>query len=436
MLNKSFGEVFAAGLAPSGLKQTTQVVANDITPRDVSFWSSFFSAHNWSGQAVNRRSALQLSTVMACVRLISETLSTLPLGLFTKAPNGAPVPAEGHNLYYLLHSQPNGRMSAAVFWQAYIASLLLDGNAYVEKIYSGETIVSLELLIPHLVSRRLQPNGRVEWHYADPLTRTPRVIPEERMWHLPAFTLDGITGLSPVSYGANIMGGAMATDEASADVFRGRMKSTGLVTMDAILKKEQRDEIRAHVKKVSDAGGVMVLEKGASYQQLSMNAKDAELLSSRAFNIEEICRWFGVPPFMVGHSEKTTSWGTGIEQQMIGFVTFVLRRWSVRIEQGIRKDLLTPVERLKYSAEFALEGLLRGDSAARAAFYSAMVNNGVMTRDECRRLENLPAMGGNAAELTVQSAMLPIDKLGQNAGVTPPPPGALDALKNWIAINR
>lgn len=434
MAGKSLASIFGLGLRPLEEKSAGDWLGREITPKDGSFWSSWYSATNWSGKAVNRTSALQLSAVMACVRLISETLSTLPVGLYFKGKDGAPVAATDHNLYFLLHSQPNARMTAAVFWQAFIASLLLDGNAYVEKRLSAGTITSLEFLTPQFVTGRLLSNGDVEWSYADPLTRKTRVIPASRMWHTPAFTLDGINGISPIRYGANIFGTSMATDQASADTFRNSMKSPGLVTMDAMLKPQQRDDVRDHIKKVAGEGGVMVLEKGASFQQLSLDPHDAELLQSRAFNIEEICRWFGVPPFMVGHAEKSTSWGTGIEQQMIGFVTFCLRRWSVRIEQGIRKDLLRPEERLKYSAEFGLEGLLRGDSAARAAFYGAMVNNGVMTRDECRRLENLPPMGENAAVLTVQSAMLPIDMLGQKK--LAPATNAEDAIKAWLGITE
>jgi HK97 family phage portal protein len=145
------------------------------------------------------------------------------------------------------------------------------------------------------------------------------------------------------------------------------------------------------------------------------------LLATRSFNIAEMCRWFRVPPFMVGHNDGTTPWGTGMEQQMIGFITFVLRPWCVRIEQGIRKSLLTPVERQRYFAEFSMEGLLRADSAARAAFYSSMTQNGIYTRDDCRRLENLPVRGGNADELTVQSNLLPIEKLGQALPTASPP---------------
>ncbi|MGU4174114.1 phage portal protein, partial [Pseudomonas aeruginosa] len=147
-----------------------------------------------------------------------------------------------------------------------------------------------------------------------------------------------------------------------------------------------------------------------------INPVDAQLLESRAFSVESICRWFRVPPWMVGHTEKSTSWGTGIEQQMIGFLTFTLGPWLRRIEQSISKDLMTPAERTRFYPKFAVEGLLRADSAGRAAFYAAMVNNGILTRDEVRELEDREPMGGNAAVLTVQSAMTTLDALGQEGG--------------------
>lgn len=427
MADKSIGAVLARGLAP--WRHVKGVVESGIGLTNAGFWSNLFGASNWSGQSVTPRSVLQLSTAMACIRLISGTVSTLPLGIYSRGKDGAPVAATGHQLYYLLHSQPNARMTAASFWQAFVASLLLWGNAYVEKRISAGVITSLELLDPRGMPNKPGPAG---WLYNDLEAGTVRTIPEERVWRLPAFTLDGITGISPISYGANVFGGAISADKASADTFRNALKSPGLLLMDSTLTAEQREGLRAHVKKVGDQGGVMVMEKGAGFKPLSMNPQDAELLSSREFAIAEICRWFGVPPPLVGHGEKNTSWPTGFEQQMIFWVATSLRQWVVKIEQGIRKDLMSPTERLKYHAEYALEGLLRGDSAARAAFYTAMVNSGIFTRDECRRLENLAAMGGNAAVLTVQSAMLPIDKLGEEAKA--PAITAADALKRWLGI--
>ena len=399
-----------------------------FTPKDGSIWAGYYGGGNWAGKSVTAGSALRLSTVWACVRLLSETIATLPIGFFERGDDGTRKPANSHALYRLLHSQPNAEMTAVQFWEVVVASMLLWGNAYVEKVMSGKRIVSLEFLLPDRVGVRRLESGERQYRYRD-TDGTIRVISEEQMMHIPAFSLDGINGLSPVQFGANVMGAAMATDETSAGMFKNAMKSPGLVMMDAVLKAEQREQVRKHVKEVSDAGGYMVLEKGSSFQQLNMNPQDAELLASRGFNVEELCRWFRVPPFMVGHSEKSTSWGTGIEQQMIGFLTFSLRPWLTRIEQSIRMNLLTPVEQTKYFAEFALEGLLRADSAARAAFYSSAGQNGWMSRNEIRGLENLPRVEGGDV-LTVQSNLVPIDMLGQ----TPDATGAQDALKQWLGI--
>lgn len=434
MQNKTLSQVLALGMAPgTGVKgDLGSWLGKAVRLTDSDFWSTWLGGANWSGQTVNSRTALQLSAAWACVRLISETLSTLPMGLNRSLPDGSKEAASGHQLYQLLRTQPNADMSAVDFWQAYVASLLLWGNAYAEKrLSAGGILTSIDFLIPERVTRRRLSSGAVQWTYNDPDTGKDRPIAESAMWHTPAFTLDGQVGVSPIRMGSNVIGAAIAADKASTHTFTSGMKAGGLVTMGtSTLKPEQREDIRQHVKTVSDAGGVMVLEMGMDFKQLSMNPQDAELLATRSFNVEEICRWFRVPPFMVGHAEKSTSWGTGIEQQMIGFITFVLRPWCVRIEQSIRRNLLSPVERITHSAEWALEGLLRGDSAARSAFYSQMVQNGVMTRDDVRRLENLPLMGGNANVLTVQSNLLPIDLLGMNAGGV----AAQEALRNFLGI--
>lgn len=380
---------------------------------DGGFWSQWFGASNFTGKTVTVNSVLQLSTAWACVRRISGTLSTLPVNMLQEQASGAKTVARGHNLHALLHSQPNEDMTAAQFWQAFIASLLLWGGAYVEKHFSapGRGLVSLEFLLPDCVSWSVRNGVRV-WHYDDPFTHKRRDIEAASMWFTPFFTLDGFTGLSPVRMGANVFGGAIAADEASADTFSNGMKSSGIVMVNSVLNPKQREDIRAHVKTVSDNGGVFVFEKGADYKQLTMNPQDAELLGTRTFNVEEICRWFGVDPSLVGHGGKDSNWGTGLEEKMLWLITLTLRPIAVLIEQSIRKNLLTVAEQRLFSAEFNLEGLLRGDSKSRAAFYSTMTQNGVMTRDECRIKENLEPQRGNAAVLTVQSNMLPIDNLG------------------------
>jgi len=161
-----------------------------------------------------------------------------------------------------------------------------------------------------------------------------------------------------------------------------------------------------------NAGRPMVLEGGTKWQQLTINPEDAQMLQSRGFSVEEVCRFFGVPPHMVGHTQNSTSWGTGLEQQTLGFQKFTLRRRLKRIEQASEKQLLTPTERAEgITIEFNLEGLLRADSAARASFYATMVQNGIYTRNEVRALENMPPKPG-ADELTVQAQNVPVGSTG------------------------
>ncbi|MEO8101344.1 MAG: phage portal protein [Betaproteobacteria bacterium] len=399
---------------------------------DGGFWGQWFGASNFTGKRVTVNSVLQLSAAWACVRRIAGTLSTLPVNMLEEQTSGAKTVARDHPLQRLLHNQPNADMTAAQFWQVFIVSLLLWGGAYVEKRMgaSGRTLAGLEFLLPDFVTWDVQANGSVLWHYADPFTRQSRDIAAEAMWFTPFFTVDGFTPLSPVRMGANVFGGAMAADEASASTFTNGMKSSGLVMMNSILNPKQREEIREHVKTVTANGGVFVMEKGADYKQLTMNPQDAELLATRGYNVEEICRWFGVDPSLIGHGSKDSNWGTGLEEKMLWLVTLTLRPIAVLIEQSVRKNLLTPAEQLTFSAEFNLEGLLRGDSKSRAAWYSTMTQNGIMSRDECRAKENLEPMGGNAGVLTVQSNMLPLDKLGAAAPATT----AADALKSWLGI--
>lgn len=399
---------------------------------DGDFWREYGGAGSFTGKRVTVDQALQLATVWACVRLIAETLATLPLGFYQRKADGSRESATGHALYNILHNQPNADMTAVVFWEVVVASLLLWGNAYVEIRRSGNTIIALDFLMPSRMNARRLALGGYEYRYRDTSAGAERVISEDDLMHIPAFSTDGVFGLSPIAYGCNVFSTAMETDQASAETFQDGMRATGIVTMDMLLKATQREEIRAHVKTVSESGGVMVLEKGASFQKLGFDPVSAELLASRSWNVEEIARWYRVDPAMIGHGGKDSNWGTGLEQKMIWFLTFTLRQWCVRIEQAVRKSLLTPVERLRYWAEFNMEGLLRGDSASRATFMALMVDHGLMTRDEGRAKENLPPMGGNAAVLTVQSAMVAIDDM--NKGTNAASSSAANALKAWLGI--
>lgn len=395
------------------------VISNGIRKKSIgTAESGFFSRWNWnqstwSGKTVNEETALQNDTVWACVKLISEAVSTLPLGFFKRATDGSRVPEHSHGLYEILHNQPNALMSAVNFWQAATASLLLWGNAYIEIQRINKRIVALDFLLPQHVTVARTRGGALEYSHGT----EKRKITAENMMHIRSFSLDGVMGLSAIQYGRNAIGGAMAADQASDEVFKNSSRATGIITMDAVLGPDQREQIREHVKKLSDAGGLYVLEKGAGYESIRFNPIDAELLASRSFSVETICRWFRVPPVMIGHGDKQSSWPTSTEAQGALFLRYVLRACILGIEQEIRRSLLTPAERQLYFAEFSIEGLLRGDTAARAQFYAQMLQNGVFTRNEVRRLENLAPIPG-ADDLTVQSNMIPIHMLGKITATT------------------
>lgn len=396
---------------------------------DVEAWARL-GATSSAGVNVNEQNVLRLSAVWACVRLISETIGTLPLGMHERTKDGKRS-APQHPLHFILGSQPNADTVSSVHWEAVVAAMLLRGNALCEKLMVGGRVVGLQFLYPGRLSSSRGSDGTKEYRYTEEDGRQ-RVISADRIWKIPGWSLDGKTGVSVIHYGAQVFGAAIATDEAASGTFKRGLMPTTWFKYPRLMKADQRKEAREFIEDrlsgVVNAGKPAILEADMEVGTLGINPNDAQLLESRAFSVEEICRWFRVPPFMVGHSEKSTNWGTGIEQQMIGFLVFTLGPWLKRIEQSIVKDLLTPAERLRYYPKFAVEGLLRADSAARAAFYSVMVNNGILTRDEVRELEDRPPMGGNAAVLTVQTALAPLDSLGSNTADQ----NARNAMANWL----
>ncbi|AZR95107.1 phage portal protein [Bordetella trematum] len=396
---------------------------------DVDAWARL-GATSSAGVNVNDQNILQLSAVWACARLISETIGTLPLGMHERTTNGK-RPAPQHPLHFILGTQPNADTVSSVHWEAVVAAMLLRGNARCEKLMVGERVVGLQFLYPGRLAITRRADGAKECRYTEDDGRQ-RIIPASRIWTIPGWSLDGQTGVSVIRYGAQVFGAALATDEAAAGTFKRGLMPTTWFKYPKLLKDNQREEARTFITERAsgaiNSATPLILENEMEVGTIGINPKDAQMLESRAFSVEEICRWFRVPPWMVGHTEKSTSWGTGIEQQMIGFLVFTLRPWLKRIEQSIVKDLLTPAERSRYYPKFAVEGLLRSDSAARAAFYSVMVNNGILTRDEVRELEDRAPMGGNAAVLTVQTALAPLDSLGSNTADQQ----ARAAMANWL----
>ncbi|MFC3873306.1 phage portal protein [Neisseria musculi] len=400
----------------------------------VGFWSRFFGsftgrhhldkggtappvtgAATASGSIVTANAALKISAVWACVRLRAETVSTLPLHLRTNAGEFA----TDHPLYGILHDTPNADMCAAEFWQAMTASQDLWGNAYA-RIHrnSGSGVVALEPLDSESMAVARTEGGAIGYRYAK--GGKIKEYSEADILHFRGFSLDGLVGLSPIRYAAETLGGQLDANKAAQHEFKNGLKAGGfLKTGDRVLTQQQRTDLRAHMAEFSkpeNAGKFMVLEAGmdlAGSGSIRINPADAQLLESRHFGIEEICRAFGTPPQLIGHTDKASSWASSLETTNIGFLTYSISPLLVRFEQTITRKLLKPAERSKYSPKFSVEGLLRADSSARAAFYNQMLQNGVMSRNEVRRLENLPPVEGGDV-LTVQVNMTTLDKVGNS----------------------
>lgn len=364
--------------------------------------------------------ALQLSTIWSCVRLISGTISTQPLFLYERTvTDGRDTRriAREHSLYYLLHDSPNADMTAVEFWECVVVGLLTWGNSYVLKSYSGTRLVALDPLNPALMTVRRTLDGAVTYIYADP--RGQREYTEREIWHIKGFGSDGLIGLSPIGVGWRSLMSASNVENASSATFGGNLKPSGVVTVPDILTGEQRKQIQSSMIDAvfgnKEIGRQFLMEGGAKYEQLTINPIDAQMAQTLARSVEDLCRWYQVPPSMIGHGTAVSNWGTGREQINLGFKQYVLDPYLTRIEQSIAKHLLTPAERKKYYAEFNLDSLLRVDSIGRATVYDKLIKGGVYTPNFCRALENLePLPGGD--QLFMQAAMLPLDMLGK---VTP-----------------
>ncbi len=379
------------------------------------FWQEW-SGTSSSGKVVTADKAMQLSAVWACVRLLSESISTLPIKIYKSESDGSRSLAKDHPIYRLLCKQPNFEMTPSRFMLMVVASLCLRGNSFIEKKYIGSKLVALEPLLPqNMTVKRSEQTGMLEYKYTDPLGQKTRTIPTNKIMHIRGFGMDGICGMIPVKIGRDVIGAALSVEESAAKIFENGLQSSGFLSSELPLNDEQRERIRSYLLSFvgsKNAGKMMVLEGGMKYNNVTMNPEAAQMLESRTFSIEEICRWFRVPPFMVGHMDKQSSWASSVEGMNMQFLTNTLRPLLVNIEQEISRCLLNGDD--DYYAEFSVEGLLRADSEGRSAYYTTALQNGWMSRNDVRRLENLPPIEGGDI-YTVQLNLTPLDQLGKEA---------------------
>ena len=378
-------------------------VVRDITIRGREGWDV---EPTFSGELVTARAALSLSAVWSCVNLVAGTVATLPFMVYRDV-SGVRKVDRAHPLYRLLHDSPNYDQTAVDFWEFMAASVELWGNAYARIERNGARITGLHPINPALVSVRRLQNGQIEYSWSD--EGKSYVLRDTDILHVRGFGGNPLGGMSTLDFGRQAFGLARSVERAAGKTFANGLRPSGVMTFEEWLTPEQRAMTRDALAKeligAENAGRPLILEGKTKWESLAIKPEDAQMLQSRSFNVEEICRFFGVPPHMIGHTEKTTSWGTGLEQQTLGFQKFTLRRRLKRIEQAVMKQLLTDTDRARgVTVEFNLEGLLRGDSASRSAFYAAMTGMGAMTINEVRALENLPPVeGGDVARMQMQN---------------------------------
>lgn len=383
-----------------------------------------------AGEDVTTESLLSLSTAWSCVNLWCGVVSTLEVEVWRTDPRtGRGIRAPEHWLQAVLEG-PNLDQTDVDFWEFVTASLEMRGNAYAEKGRVGGSIVALYPLRPDLMEvRRVKETGRLRYRFPGEDGRM-RELDQDDVWHIRGPGGSPLGGLSTIAFGRQSFGLALAIDKAAGSTFKHGVRPSGVLKFKEWLKPDKREA--AHAKLVREhteamnAGKPLVLEGGVEWQQISFSPEDSQMLQSRAFSVEDICRWFQMPPILVGHSEKVSAWGTGIKEIIQGFVKFGLRRRLKRIEKSARQQLLTAQERGQgYYIKFNMEGLLRGDPEARAKFYAVMVRLGAKTINEVRALEGDPPIPGGD-EVLLQSQNVPLSQL-LNPPKPPPPQLALPA---------
>ena len=381
----------------------------------------FFLGGSTAGKAVTEHSAMQMTAVYACVRILSEAIAGLPLHLYRYNDSGGKEKALDHSLYLLLHDEPNPEMSSFVFRETLMTHLLLWGNAYAQIIRNGKgEIVALYPLMPNRMTVDRDDQGRLYYSYQMSNSDAPTmpggtvILKPSDVLHVPGLGFDGLVGYSPIAMAKNAIGLAIATEEYGARFFANGATPGGILEYPGVIKDP--DRVRESWNKgfggSQNAGKVAILEQGMKYTPISIAPEQAQFLETRKFQINEIARIFRVPPHMVGDLEKSSF--SNIEQQSLEFVKYTLDPWVVRWEQSIQRTLLTAEEKKQYFVKFNLEGLLRGDYKSRMEGYAAGINNGFMSVNDVRRLEDwdlVPdTLGGNLH--MVNGNMVPLQDAG------------------------
>ena len=368
---------------------------------------SFFFGGTSSGKPVNETTAMQMTAVYSCVRILSETVAGLPLNVYRYNDSGGKEKAFKHPLYRLLHDEPNPEMTSFAFRETLMSHLLLWGNAYAQIIRNARgEVIALYPLMPNKMTVDRDQSGRLFYSYQrgseDPTTlgkSTQVTLLPSDVLHIPGLGFDGLIGYSPVAMAKNAIGLAIATEEYGAKFFANGAAPSGVLEHPGTIKDPQRvkESWNSAYQGSANSNKIAVLEEGMKYTPIGIAPEQAQFLETRKFQINEIARIFRVPPHMLADLEKSSF--SNIEQQSLEFVKYTLDPWVVRWEQSMCRVLFSESEKLTYFIKFNVDGLLRGDYASRMGGYATARQNGWMSANDIRELENLdriaPELGGD-----------------------------------------
>jgi HK97 family phage portal protein len=390
-----------------------------VDATDADFWTRFFGSDSWSGEPVSPQQAMQISTWFSCARKIAQTVATLPIGIYRRLPNGDKEAMSDHPLYGLLHDSPNADQTAVEFWEGRLLGVATGGNGFAEKAYLGNRLVALNRMPPDTHVERRRSDNALVYRFDD--RGKEEELPQEKVFHIRGFG-DGDCGMSPVEYARQSLGLAIATERAAGNVFSKGLRMAGFFTVpnNGTLDADQRLKIKDALERKyrgREAPMYGVLEAGLDFKSINMTSRDAELILNRKWNVEDICRWFDIPPILIGHAQEgQTMWGSGVEQILLGWLMTGLRPYLVRTEQAIKKRIISAEDRAKgIFAEFAVEGMLRADSVGRAELNTKMMHGAALKPNEWRKRENLPPEDGGD-ELYINSTLVPLSSLRADAG--------------------
>jgi HK97 family phage portal protein len=356
----------------------------------------FFFGGTTSGKAVTERSAMQMTAVYSCVRILSEAVAGLPLHLYRYTEEGSKEKAVDHPLYTILHDEPNPEMTSFVFRETLMTHLLLWGNAYAQIIRNGKgEVIALYPLMPNKMTVDRDQSGQLYYEYQTSQEEAHtmkgslvRLSPRDVL-HIPGLGFDGLVGYSPIAMAKNAIGLAIATEEYGSKFFANGATPGGILEHPGVVKDPERvrQSWNSAFGGSSNSNKVAVLEEGMKYTPISISPEQAQFLETRKFQIDEIARIFRIPPHMIGDLEKSSF--SNIEQQSLEFVKYTLDPWVCRWEQSMQRALLRPEEKKDYFFKFNVDGLLRGDYQSRMNGYAVGRQNGWMSANDIRELENL-----------------------------------------------